>query len=360
MKAILVLVLIFIKIYIPIVNFTLMIICIALVLLFRSSEALASAYGLAVCFDLFITDIFFVIMMIVCLRIPILVRIPLALIFAIIYMPISGAFLAANITKFIKGGWIPIVIGFVATILMLVWKFGSTAVRKAMKKQTNCMTYEEFHRTILPNLNIVKNSAGVFLVPNKVLIPAYMSYWTDLMKVMPETIIFLTVKCFKVPVVPAEKRLTVESVGPHMYRVILRYGFYESKLNVQDLLIDTYLVSEITPAKTENGTAGHAVISSNTNTAISSSAITSIIVKKFKLLVTTATYEDDDEYKETSIPIIYYLPRDRLRVNRKYWFFKRWPASFFTLLHRNSRNDLTGILDLPARQIIEVGTQVQL
>lgn len=92
------------------VNFGLMIVCIALVLIFQSSEALASAYGLAVCFDLFITDIFFVIMILICLRIPIILRIPLAIVFGVIFMPISGAFLAANITKFIKGGWIPIAI----------------------------------------------------------------------------------------------------------------------------------------------------------------------------------------------------------------------------------------------------------
>lgn len=338
-----------------------MIICIALVIIFKSSEALASAYGLAVCFDLFITDIFFVIMMIVCLKIPMILRIPLALIFAVIFMPISGAFLGANITKFIKGGFIPIVIGICASVLMLVWKLGATAVHHTMKKQMTKMTYDDFYKKVLPNINVVKSSAGVFVVPNKVFIPSYMNYFSDLMKVMPETIIFLTVKCLKVPMVPPEKRMTVENVGPHMYRVVLRYGFYESKLNVQDLLIDTYLIPEITPAKAEPNEASHAETNTtNTNAEVTKPTTPSDVLTKLKSMIGAAADEDEDEYKESTVPIIYYLPRDRPRVNRKNWFFVRWPASLFILLHRNARNDLTGILDLPPKQIIEIGTQVQL
>jgi KUP system potassium uptake protein len=118
------------QIYIPMVNWVLMLACLALVVAFRTSSNLAAAYGVAVTMTMLITTILFYFAARYLWKWSVLKTLPLCIVFGLIEI----SFLSANLVKFFDGGWFPLAVGAVIFIVMTTWATGRKLVRASMER----------------------------------------------------------------------------------------------------------------------------------------------------------------------------------------------------------------------------------
>ncbi|MDD4963360.1 MAG: potassium transporter Kup [Gallionella sp.] len=208
------------QIYIPTVNWLMLAAVIVLVLQFRSSGALAAAYGIAVSGTMVITTVLasFVIMAGKGKH-----RTLLLIGFALFGILELG-FFGSNATKIASGGWMPLVLGAVIFVLLTTWKQGSALVASQRRKLDILM--EGFVSTGLPDVPRVEGTA-VYLTSDTTLVPSALFHNLKHYKVLHERILFLHVVNEEIPYVAAEKRLEVKCLCNGIYQVDARFGFRE-------------------------------------------------------------------------------------------------------------------------------------
>ena len=207
------------QIYVPFINWTLMVLVILLVLGFRKSTNLAAAYGIAVTGTMFITA----------LNLGVLARKvwnwPMPVVVVVIggFMLIDGVYFASNLTKFFAGGWFPLLIGVIAFTLLTTWAKG----RKLMIERMNADS--------LPLKVFIKSASSAIRVPNTAVfmtsardgVPPALLHNLKHNMVLHERNILVTVRIEDVPFVPVEKRVATEDYGSGFMRATLHYGFMD-------------------------------------------------------------------------------------------------------------------------------------
>jgi KUP system potassium uptake protein len=209
------------QIYVPAVNWGLMIACIGLVWGFRSSSALAAAYGVAVTTDMVFTTI----LLAVVARMVWRWSLPLILALGTTFFIVDIAFWGANITKVPDGGWFPIVIALGAFTLMSTWHRGRAILHDRMK--TDALPIDLFLSSVKSRPPHRVPGTSVFLFRNTDGTPPALLHNLKHNKVLHERVVLMTVLTEEVPHVPEEKRYRVESLGEGIYRIVIRYGFME-------------------------------------------------------------------------------------------------------------------------------------
>jgi len=209
------------QIFIPQVNRALMIGSIALVFFFRSSSALASAYGIAVTGTMVITTLLFT---------QIARRHwgwsrPQAIAFLAVFLTIDGAFLIANVVKIESGGWFPLAAAFVVYLMMTTWNRGRRALHTLLREGSLPigLFLEDVKRRQPPRVP----GTAVFMTSDESGAPVVLLHHLKHNKVLHDQVILLSVITEDVPEVAASERVNVESLGEGFYRVIARYGFMQ-------------------------------------------------------------------------------------------------------------------------------------
>jgi KUP system potassium uptake protein len=208
------------QIYIPVVNWALMVMVILLVLSFGSSSSLAAAYGIAVTGAMLI-DTFLIAVVLFHLwkwnR-------ATALVLLAIFFVVDIAYFSANLTKVPDGGWFPLLVGFVAFTLLTTWAQG----RKLMIGRMNeaAMPARIFIKSAANSATRVPGTA-VFMTTSSDGIPHALLHNLKHNKVLHERIILLTVRIEDVPYVEDGCQLKLTDLGNGFYRLILSYGFME-------------------------------------------------------------------------------------------------------------------------------------
>jgi KUP system potassium uptake protein len=208
------------QVYVPQANWALMIGALAIVFMFRSSSALAAAYGIAVTGTMVITTILLYVIAVERWRWP---R-PVALFVMAGFFTIDLAFFGANLLKVFSGGWLPIVIGVVLFTLMTTWKKGRQIL--AERLVARAIPLEEFMATLDPATIRVPGTA-VFMTAQAHGTPPALLHNLRHNKVLHERVVVLTVKTTNTPHVSPGERLSVEPLGQEVYNVTLRYGFMD-------------------------------------------------------------------------------------------------------------------------------------
>ena len=207
------------QIYIPFINWALFVAIVLAVVLFKSSDALATAYGIAVCGNMLITTLltFYVIRYDW--------KYPLALCLAAtsIFFAIDFAFLASNALKFVDGGWFPILIAGAIFTLMVTWEKGRYILNK--KLRDNSIDLKDFLESVFVNPPQRVEGTAVFLASAPGTVPSAMLHNLKHNKVLHETNLFVTVRSHEVPWINMDKRLEISSLGRHCWQVVLNYGF---------------------------------------------------------------------------------------------------------------------------------------
>ena len=207
------------QIYIPAVNWGLLIMVVLLVLGFRESTKLASAYGIAVSGTMIITTIMLAVLIFGVWKWNRYVAILTIGLFAIV----DGAFFASNITKIADGGWFPLVIAAVIFTVLTTWARGRALMRRRIEE--DALPLEVFIKSAA-SVHRVRGTA-VFLSTSPDTVPSALLHNLKHNQVLHERVLILNVKVEDVPHVPPGKRLESLAAAKGFYRVVLHYGFMD-------------------------------------------------------------------------------------------------------------------------------------
>ncbi|MDQ2764253.1 MAG: KUP/HAK/KT family potassium transporter, partial [Pseudomonadota bacterium] len=209
------------QIFVPQVNSALLVGVIVLVLSFRSSDALASAYGIAVTGTFLCTCVLAMVVFRREYRWP---RWAAFLVFGFFFV-IDAVFFAANALKIPEGGWVPLTLGLAIMLMMTSWRRGRDLMLDRWKQDS--LPLASFLARLPQSRTIRVPGLAVFLTGNPDYVPAALLHNLKHNKVLHERVLFVTVQNLDVPEA-GDQRATVAELIPGVYRVILRYGFMES------------------------------------------------------------------------------------------------------------------------------------
>ncbi len=218
------------QIYVPRVNWVLMLATLGLVFGFRTSENLAAAYGVAVTTTMVITSIIFYY---VC-RERWKWSIPAATALTLSFLVADVAFFAANIIKIEHGGWFPLVIAGALFVSMTTWKRGREILSSRLRESMRPL--DEFFENIKKDKPIRVPGTAVFLTSNTDLTPPALLHNLQHNHVLHERVVLLTAVTEDRPKVPSKDRLEIEEIQPGFYRMTGHYGFMETP-NVPRLML---------------------------------------------------------------------------------------------------------------------------
>ena len=208
------------QIYVPVVNWTLMILVILLVILFQKSSNLAAAYGIAVMGTMFISTIMIGVLMAKVWNWP---KWRIALVIGI-FLIVDGAYLASNLIKVPQGGWLPLLVAAVICVLLTTWATGRTLMMARLREAA--MPIKVFISSAASSATRVPGTA-VFMTSTPEGVPHALLHNLKHNKVLHERIILLTVKIADMPYVEDDIRCRLEDLGEGFHRLVVKYGFMQ-------------------------------------------------------------------------------------------------------------------------------------
>jgi KUP system potassium uptake protein len=209
------------QIYIPGVNWLLMLGCIGLVLGFKNSSNLAAAYGVGVTTDMVITTLlFFFVMKDKWNWNPVA-----AVALVSLFLFVDLGFWAANLHKVPHGGWFPLLVGAGVFIVMTTWKRGRIILADRLKKESYSL--DELNRRIIKERPVRVAGTAIYMTRDANCAPPALVLNLRHHHSLHERIVLLMVVTREVPYVEKKDRLEIESVGDNIFRVKVRYGFIQ-------------------------------------------------------------------------------------------------------------------------------------
>ena len=208
------------QIYIPAVNWGLLAMVLILVLGFRASSNLASAYGIAVTGTMLITSVMLGVMMIYVWKWNRLIAAGTTGLFLLV----DGAYFASNITKIPDGGWFPLLVAALSFTVLTTWAKGRQLMRERLAEAA--LPIEVFIKSTAASVHRVRGTS-VFLSTSANSVPAALLHNLKHNQVLHERVVILNVKVEEVPFVPASKRVELDRAGHGFFRVVLHYGFMD-------------------------------------------------------------------------------------------------------------------------------------
>jgi KUP system potassium uptake protein len=209
------------QIYMPKVNLFLLVAVLALVLGFRSTENLASAYGIAVTGTMTIDTILAFVYMVGTGNWN---RVVAALVFGA-FLVVDLGFLSANLLKIEEGGWFPLAVAATVFTLMMTWLRGREAL--LAERWREALPLETFLATVKPNHPPRVPGTGVFMVPNDRIVPSAMLHNIKHNHVLHERVVLMKVVTKDIPHVGDDQRLSITHLDHNFHVVEVDYGFMD-------------------------------------------------------------------------------------------------------------------------------------
>ena len=212
------------QIYVPEVNSMLMLACIGLVVAFRTSSNLASAYGIAVTGTMVITSL----LLFGVARQYWRWSRPAA--FALVggFLLIDLLFLLGNLTKILHGGWFPLVVSLFILMIMTTWQQGRQVLAEVLTKRS--LSLDAFMSLVAREATLYRTpGVAVFLLGEPKMAPPALLHYLKLTKTLHEKVILLHMMTESVPDVPAHDRVQITELGNGFWRLIAHYGFMQDK-----------------------------------------------------------------------------------------------------------------------------------
>jgi KUP system potassium uptake protein len=210
------------QVYVPTANWLLMTGTLLIVTLFKTSDSLASAYGIAVSGTMLVTTILLYRVAVARWKWSPALAIPVIAIFG----AIDASFLASNSLKIVEGGWFPVLVGGSVATLMLCWRKGSLAVKRQLQEMS--MPLDRFLRYADEAVIGRAPGLGVWLTKVEHGASPMLLRHIEHNRVLHETVALLTYVADRRPRVPFHERHTVQRVGHGFYRIQVRLGFMQT------------------------------------------------------------------------------------------------------------------------------------
>ena len=210
------------QIYMPLINWTLLVLVVAVVLAFKKSENLAAAYGIAVTTTMIVTTFLAAIVM------RVVWRWNTALVTLVIgaFLVVDFAFLLANLLKIMEGGWFPLLLGAACFVLLMTWYQGRHLLRQ--NAMDNGIELKGFIDVLMQNPPHRVEGTAIFLTAHVDYLPVSFLHNLKHNHVLHERVFFLKVSIWDVPYVKDEERITLRDLGNGIYVVRAVYGFNET------------------------------------------------------------------------------------------------------------------------------------
>jgi KUP system potassium uptake protein len=226
------------QIYVPAVNWLMMVATVGITIAFQSSAKLAGAYGTAVSTTMLLTTFLLYTAMRKVWRWSLAVSILIAGVFLVVDM----SFFCANLLKIAEGGWLPLTLGALVFFIMFTWRSGINSIHKsfAQKPETSQHFLDELQANRVPRVP----GTAVFLTRTTQQVPFLLTDYVKHTGALHESVVTLTVVFEETPrVVPAE-RCSVEKIATGIWHVAIRFGFVE----IPDLCAALYEVPDLDPS----------------------------------------------------------------------------------------------------------------
>ncbi len=288
------------QIYLPIINWALMLGCILTVLAFQNSSNLAAAYGIAVTSTMVITTILFFVVARERWNWSFLPTVALCAIFFVIDI----AFFGANIIKFFDGGWFPLTLAVIIFLVMMTWKKGRSLLQRRIQKESKPL--EDFIYEIGKQKITRVPGTAVFMNGNATKTPSAVLQNIKHNKILHERVLFVTVKTRLIPYVEESERYMFETLNGGFTRIKIYFGYMEEP-NVPEVLGNIDQLGFV-----------------------------------FKP-------------KETT----YFVGRETIISTQKYPGMALWREKLFALLSKNARS-ATAYFGIPAGRVVELGEQIEI
>lgn len=288
------------QIYLPAINWALMVGCIIIVLGFHTSSNLAAAYGIAVTSTMVITTI--LLFVVACERWG--WRFRSAALMCGVFLLIDLAFFGANVIKIFDGGWFPLTLASVIFLMMMTWKKGRSILTMRIQETTEIL--EDFLEKIEKEKIARVPGTAVFMNGNASRTPPSLMHNLEHNKVLHERILFVTVKTRPIPFVEIEERFKYEILKNGFSRLKIYYGYMEDP--------------DIPKILTEIDQLGFVF-----------------------------------NPKETT----YFLGRETIIATEKESGMARWREKLFGFMSKNARS-ATAYFRIPPDRVVELGTQIEI
>jgi KUP system potassium uptake protein len=209
------------QIYVPQVNWALMVATVLIVIGFGSSGAVASAYGIAVTLTMIITVLLLYIVETERWRWPRAAALSLMLVF----LTIDGAFFGANALKILDGGWVTLVVAWALFTVMTTWRTGRRIL--AERLTVRALPLEQFMQQVVATTPVRVSGSAVFMTAQPTGTPPALAHNLQYNKVLHRHVVVLTVTTAQTPHVPEKDRVSVAALGHGVSNVRVQYGFME-------------------------------------------------------------------------------------------------------------------------------------
>jgi KUP system potassium uptake protein len=288
------------QIYVPAVNWILLLVVAAAVVGFGSSSRLASAYGVAVMGTMLVTTLltFFV------LRYLWRYALWLCVLATGFFMLVDGVFFAAAMHKVLDGGWFPLALGAIVFFVMVTWRRGRETLLERLRGSSPPL--DGFLKSLFLHPPQRVPGTAVFLTSSPDATPNALLHSLKHYKVLHQQDVFLTVEFLDVPVVPSERRVTSERLTDDCWRVTARYGFMEQP--------DVALALELCAP---------------------------------------------EGLQLDPMQVSYFLSREKIVPGTSERGIARWRDRIFAAMARNA-GSITDFFNIPTNQVVELGTRVEI
>ncbi len=209
------------QIYVPQINWALMVSTIAIIVGFKTSTALAAAYAIAVTITMVITALLLFVVMRERWRWPLWLAVGITTTF----LTIDGALMGANLVKLVDGGWLPLAVGAFLFTLMTTWKRGRQLV--AERLTARAIPLADFMTSVAALKPQRVTGTAVFMTAQPHGTPPALAHNLRYNKILHEHVIILTVRTAHVPYVSKEDQVTVDNLGSGLFNVKVQYGFMQ-------------------------------------------------------------------------------------------------------------------------------------
>jgi KUP system potassium uptake protein len=208
------------QVYVPAANWAVFAGTILLVIGFQSSDALASAYGIAVSATMLLAGV-------LVLQAPLSLRLPRALLMPLLFAicAVDLAFFSSNVVRAWDGGWIPLAIAGALFVVMSTWRDGRRQLNWTVSRQQPPL--HEFTRSLRDSLPERVPGTAVYLTNEASSIPLSLVQQLKFHRFLHERVIVLTFARTETPRVASEERLSCDIIANGIYRITARYGFME-------------------------------------------------------------------------------------------------------------------------------------
>jgi KUP system potassium uptake protein len=287
------------QIYIPEVNWLLFVLTVLVVIAFRTSAALAAAYGIAVTSTMVVTSIF----LFYALRSRMKRGWLVAALIAGAFLAIDLMFFSANALKVARGGYFPVLLAVAIVVVMTTWATGRRLLNARLKERSASL--EDLFRRRATGETLTAQRTAIFLTRELDRVPPALSRLLRQFDLVPQRAILLRVDVEPVPHVPDKERFTVQAPAADVCRVVVRYGFMDDP--------------DVPAAVARFHEQGLRV--------------------------------DPDE-------VLYVLGRETILATERHGM-AIWRERLFAFLARNAGR-ATAFFDLPPKQVIEIGAEIDL